>query len=371
MTATRTTVLLGAGASVEAGLPGAVKLTADIVDYLETRVGTDDALVKLFEDTVSTLGSTALSRGLQVSTVDVEMLFTTIEMLAMGDSSPLAPFIAEWNIPGVARHPLDWAQTYAALGEAMLDALQHVLEPTKSPDYLQPLFSDPPCRIATLNYDLCVEDAASAAAIELGDGIEAWTGGFHWTWGQEPVHLLKLHGSINWQPVVTTLGGSARTGEPVFSHGPSLRGFGSPLLEIPGLVFGAQGKLRADGPFLAMLLEFSRWMESTDRLVVVGYSFRDKHINRVIVDWLEQPHRKTLDIIDPGVPEHHSEVVGEPGNLLEDLVNYASEQNVGCPGPSTWWSRQPVVKFHREGASVGLARLMGPTAAVPRRAGAE
>ncbi|MBB1517473.1 SIR2 family protein [Tessaracoccus sp. MC1679] len=335
-------------------------MTADIIDYLELRDGADDALVRLGKETASRLCQTALSRGLQASTVDVEALFTTVEMLAVGDSSPIAPFIAGWNSPAVTRQPLDWAQTYAALGEAMLDALQHVLKPTNSPDYLQPLFSDPPCRIATLNYDLCLEQAASAAAIELSDGIEAWTGGFHWTWGQEPVHLLKLHGSINWQPVVTTLGGAARAGDPLFTHGDSLRGTGSHALEIPGLVFGVQGKLRADGPFLAMLMEFSRWMESTDRLVVVGYSFRDKHINRVIVDWLEQRPPRTLDVIDPGVPEHHEDVMGEPGSLLEDLVNYATEQNVGCPGPSSWWSRKPMVQFHREAAAHGLERLLRP-----------
>lgn len=363
MGAPGTTVLLGAGASFEAGIPGAVALTGAILEYLEGRDGADDPLVRLCKDTAERLVQTALSRGLQASTVDVEALFTTVEMLAMGDSSPIAPFIAGWNSPAVTRQPLDWAQTYAALGEAMLDALQHVLKPTEAPDYLQPLFSDLPCRIATLNYDLCVEEAARSAAIELYDGIEAWTGGFNWPWEQMPaahaVHLLKLHGSIDWEPAVTTLGGPARAGENPLTHGPSLRGSGSAALEIPGLVFGAQGKLRADGPFLAMLMEFSRWMESTDRLVVVGYSFRDKHINRVIVDWLEQPHHKTLDVIDPGVPEHHIDVVGEPGNLLEDLVNYSTEKNVGCPGPSPWWSRQPTVEFHRVGASVGLAQVVG------------
>lgn len=315
-----TTALLGAGASMDAGIPGAIGLTATIGEHLATQDGDSSVqlpvggLSRVLEDTYRRLVAHQLAGGTLTPAVDVEQLFSAVQLLSQGDGSAVAPFVGEWEVYEPAGGPLRAPQLYAALGEAMLDALRQVLVPQKTPNYLRPLLAANPCRIATLNYDRCVELAAESSGVGLTDGVENWTGGFRWDWGRdEAVRLLKLHGSIDWTPIVTTLGGTAPAGEQVFTHGPPARGSGSAELEVPGLVFGAQGKLRADGPFLAMLMEFSRWMETTDRLVVVGYSCRDRHINRVIVDRLEQPHPLRVDIIDPAVPADHRDVSGQPG----------------------------------------------------------
>jgi hypothetical protein len=51
-------------------------------------------------------------------------------------------------------------------------------------------------------------------------------------------------------------------------------------------------------------------MRDTDHLIVVGYSFRDDHINVVIKDWLQNLNGRRLTIVDPFFPD-------APGNLAE------------------------------------------------------
>ena len=54
----------------------------------------------------------------------------------------------------------------------------------------------------------------------------------------------------------------------------------------PAVIFGQGNKLRSEGPFMAMLMEFERQVGAARNLVVIGYSFRDAHVNAVIRRWL-------------------------------------------------------------------------------------
>ena len=73
---------------------------------------------------------------------------------------------------------------------------------------------------------------------------------------------------------------------------------GTRWYEVPAIVFG-QTKLRPDGPFIGLLLEFARRLEETDHLVVVGYSFRDDHVNEQIRRWLGGQQKRTMTVVDP------------------------------------------------------------------------
>lgn len=87
------------------------------------------------------------------------------------------------------------------------------------------------------------------------------------------------------------------------------RGIGQEVIEVtahkagaPAVVFGAQGKLRASGPFLDLLAEFRKALGSTDRLVIVGYSFRDDHINETIRKWIRGSTTRGIVVLDPETP---------------------------------------------------------------------
>jgi hypothetical protein len=78
-----------------------------------------------------------------------------------------------------------------------------------------------------------------------------------------------------------------------------------------GIVFGRQ-KLQTPGPFLDLLHHFAKELMNVDRLITIGYAFRDDHINRLVVQFLMRRSTTRLLIVDPALPEHYE--------LLVDLI---------------------------------------------------
>jgi hypothetical protein len=70
----------------------------------------------------------------------------------------------------------------------------------------------------------------------------------------------------------------------------------------PAIIMGGENKLQAEGPFLGLFMEFRNRLRDTQRLVVVGYSFRDRHINEAIRAWMRRPaggENPRLIVVDP------------------------------------------------------------------------
>ena len=152
--------------------------------------------------------------------------------------------------------------------------------------------------VATLNYDNSMELAAEGSGCPLSTGIGEWSESSQLGNPEDGVRLLKLHGSIDW---------AREQGEP----GPDrplpherLRRV-NPIEELerqgseyePAVVFGQGNKLTARGPFLELFRAFQAELAKSDRLVVVGYSFRDDHINECIRTWLNGPRAARLVVI--------------------------------------------------------------------------
>jgi hypothetical protein len=70
---------------------------------------------------------------------------------------------------------------------------------------------------------------------------------------------------------------------------------------LPGLIFGQRNKLTADGPYLDLLRQFQYQLSQSKSLIVVGYSFRDEHINTYISQWLNSSWASAnkITIVDP------------------------------------------------------------------------
>jgi hypothetical protein len=195
---------------------------------------------------------------------------------------------------------------------ALKDLVWLVLE--HKTDYFGPLVeasAEHNATIATLNYDNTIELAAARFAKEVDVGLESWRQEGTISKPAVGIELLKLHGSIDWEMSSGQVGQSDQDDESLFrlqkvsqidmdnfarrfSRESAL--FGPPP-EL-GLIFGAGNKLTEKGPFLELFRTFERRLESHDRLVTIGYSFGDQHINHVIFRWMNQKPERKLTVVD-------------------------------------------------------------------------
>lgn len=183
-------------------------------------------------------------------------------------------------------------------------------EPQKRVQHLAPVLNllDNQQRlvVATLNYDNSIEFLAHGADVDcyvaLGDCEEPVSS----IPATDGLHLLKLHGSIDWelheprQPFGRLL---------PFTQASSMQ---MPLKSVeridpakkvldgyrPAVIFGQRNKLTAEGPFLDILRSFRDELEVSDVLTVVGYSFADDHVNEYISRWLNGDVHRKIQIVD-------------------------------------------------------------------------
>lgn len=337
-------VLLGAGASVDAGVPATFDLTEELVRSIQGRTGSTVAQALNFVCGTLIAYDTAQGRD-PYAGLDVERVFTAVELLAERRDLEVTPFVAAWH-PAVdhwdrgkpdpffdekfgealvsrtksiekvlagyvdARVGVGRGETYRELASLMVNEMNGLISVApKNVDYLGPLVAlgHQPLglSVATLNYDLAIEGACEMEVIECDTGIQRWSQDRQWSWANRGVRLLKLHGSIDWK----WRRADTETGEMPHSDiveeylplsGPDV--YWGP--DRPAVVFGSRGKLDAAGPFLSLLVEFEGQLASAKHLLVIGYSFRDGHINEAIRNWLVEDRMRTMTIVDPAFPAY-------------------------------------------------------------------
>lgn len=404
VTEPRTVYLLGAGASHDAGLPVSMGLTQRIGELIQADEPFEPSpygygspvgpLTQAYYAAIANIQAGDAYMGRPPGGVDIERLFTTIQMLATASELEIAPFVQQWREPFPPKSDMsEWSrfieealrysrnmregrqetfgnseppvpsvgEVYFRLCEVIHEKLKSALSPESETahDYLTGLFRSKPARVATLNYDIGVENASANAELLVDTGIENWKGGMSWEWSRDAdIRLLKLHGSIDWgYPRVE--GGGAPEGAPRMTNREDddyflYDGLGWDLQPV-GLVFGLRGKLRPDGPFLAMLVEFWNWLLEADRLIVVGYSFGDEHINTLVEDWIESREGAILEVVDPGVPNSRFDCSGSTPYFIRAALEYKNHESTGCPGyPPGWRSARPNFEFHRVKAAEWL-----------------
>jgi SIR2-like domain len=369
-------VLLGAGASVDAGLP----TTEGMVDRLLADFRKQDELLydarprlRLLEFIVYSLRQEAAARG-DVVGVDVETMFDAIESLASRTRLSITPFINSWHplvaeaerttragaydtperrlgkllteaikktvasrFPmGSSTHEVDRfvqellgsgntrGSAFASLAVAVLESLGRILQ-LPHPDavrYLEPLATlyhdQSQLDIATLNYDLTVETLGDSVGLHVDDGMAVWDrkGRLEFEPG---IRLLKLHGSIGWE---TTAG--VRPIDDPFIPVEGIRRTVEQTPTRPAVIFGAGNKLRANGPYLELLRLFTQSLEQRAALLVIGYSFRDEHVNAVLTTWLNGDRSRRIVILDPAVKRFGAYVPYEERGLAQELALLAN-----------------------------------------------
>ncbi len=132
------------------------------------------------------------------------------------------------------------------------------------------------------------------------------------------VTLVKLHGSIDWVEIdsnrpLPLRGFRLASADEMDNPDQMLR---------PAIIFGQGNKLTAEGPYLELLRRFGTGLEEHDTLLVVGYSFRDAHVNQYIAQWFNNdPKRRMVIVSGP----HFSHDVPEIP-FARDLLHYGGDR---------------------------------------------
>jgi hypothetical protein len=354
-------VLLGAGASADAGIPTTVGMTDSVMDKVER---TDHALILRFIR--GTLEADLARRAQQAPgrtdvRLDVERLFAAVDLLIDRCEQPWSPFVTAWHgglesfaptptvrggdlhsqlnaVEGAVKEMLsraaksrtpfshvDAGKFRQALGRVLEEAFKRSkpgdvstllsgvrtemlrslfdvlrIDDPNSVSYLTPLIevakSQGQLTIATLNYDRSIENAAELAGVACDTAIETWLERGELKLAEEGLQLLKLHGSINW--VVDRglpTGGLPQQRIRKVAEDEKAR------YDRPAVVFGEGGKLRAEGPFLELLLAWAAALRGADNLLIVGYSLRDAHVNELIARWFNNDASRRIVLLSPEI----------------------------------------------------------------------
>lgn len=172
--------------------------------------------------------------------------------------------------------------------------------------------SDPRIKLFTLNYDTLFEQASGQINAVLIDGFSfnlprIFSGrnfdydivkrensklGKDNNYLERVFHLYKLHGSINWER-------RKEDGEIFLKENTE-----EPLMIYPR---GDKYEVSYEQPYFEMMSRFqSSLRQNNVTLIVIGYSFLDKHINTVIVEAFNQNPSFDLIIVDPYLSEDSS-----------------------------------------------------------------
>ncbi|CAG1013143.1 hypothetical protein ANAEL_04612 [Anaerolineales bacterium] len=375
--------LLGAGASVEAGIPDAYKMTSEMLN----KISEDKRAHYLRYDKVLqfVVGGLLFKQGIKGENpfegVNIEDLFTAVLLLSERQNSELSPFISSWHPQLIG---LESGKMAGSTSRELLEAIfgpveKHLEETTKELrkeimddvgrvlggrhsfsrssrnkkidtffasshfekeftdavrqvvsgsegklfketasamiqrlvemvwitdsdkiKYLIPLLKyaiDANSPVVTLNYDNTIELSGQTMGIEIDTGFDTWSKSGEFAFGDGKIPLIKLHGSIDWALSDGKTGKEKPLPYQIIRRvDPNAKG---QQHFQPAVIFGSKNKLTAKGPFLSLLQSFEAQLLKSEILTIIGYSFRDEHVNEFITNWFNGDVARRMRIINP------------------------------------------------------------------------
>ena len=288
-------VLLGAGASVDAGVPDSRKMIdrienlvlespawtpyQDLYYYIKSSIFFADGLRGAFGDDVS---------------FNIERLANVLDELPQQDRHALYPFVGAWH-PRLGEVVGADFNSVHVFRKSIVETLRDdwvALGETEKADYYKGLLRfqqeyEYPLRIFSLNYDLCVEKTCGEENVQRGFSGRTWDWRMFGDSSEDtlPLLLYKLHGSTDWKRF--------SDGRVQYLDTPSSIGH-----DEVALIFGTSYKLQYTDPFLFLVYELRRWTLDSARVIVcIGYGFSDEHINGILTQSLQQNNKRKLLVV--------------------------------------------------------------------------
>lgn len=347
----RTMVLLGAGASVPAGLPS----SAALIDALKEVEGTPElrSMLDFIESRISQDGRNP----------NIEQVYAAAFDYFHREEAPVSMFVERWATPPSTHESqmsgiLDAEFMASFIPFTILSKIDELsVEASKRTDYLLPLLASSVASIVTLNYDLLVEVAAQQLGKRLTDGADEWEGSYEWPKVSAQPELIKLHGSLDWRASINyELPGNSLTMscQRLERGATTLGGPGTTANMGHAVIFGAGNKLTSSFVFPALMNRFRESLGASRTLVIVGYSFSDAHVNEAIHRWLGMNAEARIVVLDVRELDDPSlAIFGEiSGRLpLEGLEFMLPE-----------WRRETEkrIEYVRGDAKFTISRVLGP-----------
>lgn len=274
---------LGAGASVKAGVPDTFSFVDEFVCAItdEREKSTVLRIIKTLEDW-------------RKSKIDIELLLETLTKLQNKQSEPLLlfyedkKFILEGELEKqpIIRRLKDFIKSKAIVSEEKVDYLKPMLGFVE--EYR-------PLDIISLNYDTCVEQLARVSRLTCQDGFDSeWKPEVFDLEGND-IRLYKIHGSILWYETDS----ANYIKVPVMSEASEIKLFSGEKAQ--NLMLYPMQKMGYSEPLLELLVRTKKILESKECefLVVVGYSFRDDHIVKIVLDSARKNRNLHIVLIGP------------------------------------------------------------------------
>jgi len=292
----KTLFILGAGASVEAGLPtsrGLIEAVLDMANGLQNEWAPAGRAILWAHKQM-------LRRVESKNQANVELLFRILETASGQPRLPESAVFRRLHRqaskanreflradPPTLGFPYDSEVDVFSLAQRRLVdviASRLIIQKSEEAMYVANLLKY--CRdkngfIVTLNYDNVIESASLLSGIQVDDGLSRWTELRKLWFDGGAVPLIKLHGSLNWFELDERLDGGTKRWPTIKRE----EEFDPSSRRNRVIVFGSQNKLSFRPPFPDLYTEFRSRIMQMESASVVGYSGSDPHVNQVLLDW--------------------------------------------------------------------------------------
>jgi hypothetical protein len=339
-------ILVGAGTSVEAGIPASRDMVTKVEDLLQTNE-TWKHFYSLYQCIKASLISSDIMKGKPYSEPDIERIVNTLSELEKNTDCTLYPFVAGWHqrvceLAGtdfvhvrdfrrlIVAQLRDWIAIKSYARASYYEGFYRLRDELK--------FA---LRIFSLNYDLCLEQfAGTGRPLEMGFDrkTESWDFRRFEARDEEAPHiyLYKLHGSITWYREK--------------QEGNILKLAATPQAE-PDLIFGTDYKMQYIDPYLFYTYELRRYSLEARIILTIGYSFRDAHINGIITQSLQHDKNRMLVAVSKSATGAIKQLVGiekqcrahdqSAAAFLQNINIKQLEELAGIPHEETPFTETP------------------------------
>lgn len=309
----RIPVLVGAGLVKDAGLPTSIELAQRLKDTLQLAlqdavprggIKNERTRARLILATFYFLnGAIRFQEGVldrdPDRPINIEQIAVAALELQERMQNPLAPYASGWHQriieleqqrPEVLSEFVDFIYSQLDRWLTLADdqSLSYLTRLTDICDLCSGI------DVFSLNYDLCIEKALTGFGKQFVNGFSVDAGWQPSLFSEDAqIRLFKLHGSLDWAD--DQIYGLCSLEHPPHREKESivhdnLR---------PLLIFGTAHKLSPKEPFLSLAYYFAQAVLKAPLLLIVGYSFGDEYVNRIVEQGIRKNPKLRVIVVSP------------------------------------------------------------------------